>query len=297
LVLQDVSRDGRVLLSVEVLRFRMMILAPGQTAERDLAWLDASRPADLSADGKKILFREDAEAGGPNYSVFLRSTDGTPAVRLGEGVARQLSPDGKWALSVPVSAGPPRIVLLPVGAGEPRTIESQLDSYWFPDSRRLLLCGAEPGKQPACWVYDLESGRSRSLTPEGVAARPTRPISPDGKWVLVVRHQDSQWWLWPVDGGEPRPVTGLEADDVPYQWVGDGKAMYVRSTRRDDMFPRKIFTLDLATGRKQFLRSFGPSDLAGIETITPPFFSRDGRAYAYGDRQSLSALYLADGIT
>jgi Tol biopolymer transport system component len=296
LILEDVSRDGRLLLSAEVLKVRLMVQAPGETAERDLSWLDASRLQDISADGKTILFHEAGGGGGPNYSVFLRRTDGTPAVRLGEGAADQLSPDGKWAVSRSVVAGPPRIVLLPVGPGEPRTIESALDPYWFPDSRRLLLCGAEPGKQASCWVYDLESGRSRPITPEGVVSGPPRPISPDGKWILVVRNQDRQWWLWPVEGGEPRRVTGLGPDDFPYQWVGDGKAVYVRSDRRDDILPRKIFTLDLATGRKQFLRSFGPSDFAGISGIQPPLFSRDGQAYAYGYRQILSDLYVADAI-
>jgi hypothetical protein len=91
---------------------------------------------------------------------------------------------------------------------------------------------------------------------------------------------------------EPRHVTGLEPDHVPYQWVGDGKGVYVRSTRRDDILPRKIFTLGLATSRKQ-LWSIG---LGRVYGITPPWFSTDGQAYAYGYRQTLSDLYVAGGI-
>jgi hypothetical protein len=91
-------------------------------------------------------------------------------------------------------------------------------------------------------------------------------------------------------------VVGLEADDIPYQWAGDGKSMYVTSTHAEDVLPRRIYTLNLATGRKQFLRSFGPSDLTGIGGISPPFFSRDGQAYAYRYSQVLSDLYVADGV-
>ena len=297
LFLGDVSRDGRVLLSAEAQKGRLMVLPPGQTTERDLSWLDYPLLRDLSADGRTILFDEEGEGGGPNYSVFVRGTDGAPAVRLGDGYAGQLSPDGKWAMSSPVS-GPQRTVLLPIGPGEPRTLESSFGAKWFPDSKRLLLCGADPGKRPRCSVYDLESGRSRPLTPEGIGGGPFfgRPISPDGKWAIVMRNPERQWLLWPVEGGDPRPVVGLEADDIPFQWLGDGTSVYVTSTRAGDVLPRRIYTLNLATGRKQFLRSFGPSDLTGIGGIAPPFFSRDGQAYAYRYSQVLSDLYVADGI-
>jgi eukaryotic-like serine/threonine-protein kinase len=296
LLLADVSRDGRVLLSTEAQKGRLMVLPPGETVEHDLSWLDYPLLRDLSADGKTILFDEEGEGGGPNYSVFVRGTDGGPAVRLGEGYAVQLSPDGKWAMTVPLS-DPPRIVLVPIGAGEPRTIASDLRTKWLPDSKSLLLCGAEPGKRSRCSIYDIESGRSRPLTPEGIDTGSSfgQPVSPDGKWVLVVRNPERQWLLWSIEGGEPHPVTGLEGDDFPFQWLADGKSVYVTSTRAEDVLPRRVYTLDLATG-KQFLRSFGPSDLTGIGRIAPPYFSRDGRAYAYRYSQVLSDLYVADGI-
>ena len=37
--------------------------------------------------------------GGPKYAVYIRKTDGSPAIRLGEGNGLSLSPDGKWALA------------------------------------------------------------------------------------------------------------------------------------------------------------------------------------------------------
>ena len=98
LSLQDIWHDGRVLLTRENRRRGMTVLAPGETSERDFTWLDWSYPVSLSADGKSLLFVEQGEAGGANYAVYLRSTDGSPAVRLGDGSPAALSPDGKWVL-------------------------------------------------------------------------------------------------------------------------------------------------------------------------------------------------------
>src|SRR5262249_8666970 len=117
LLLQDVSPDGRVLLARENVRREVSGLLSGND-ERDLTWLDWSFPTDLSTDGKTFLLEEQGEGGGASYSVYLRNTDGTPAVRLGEGRAFALSPDQKWAISRHLDS-PGQLLLLPTKAGEP----------------------------------------------------------------------------------------------------------------------------------------------------------------------------------
>ena len=62
----------------------------------------------LSADGKTAVFTEQGEAGGPGYSVYLRKLDGSAPVRLGEGNALALSPDGKWVLTCSSARHPRR---------------------------------------------------------------------------------------------------------------------------------------------------------------------------------------------
>ena len=121
LTLQDVARDGRVLLTRDVPRVGMVGLAPGATKERDLSWLDWSAPRDLSADGSTLLFTESGEAGGDNYAAYIRKTDGTPAIRLGDGGAIALSPDLKWAIGG-LPRPPVQFYLLPTGAGEQRPL-------------------------------------------------------------------------------------------------------------------------------------------------------------------------------
>src|SRR5439155_649074 len=94
-----IAKDGRVLITRDVPRVGMVGVTAGNSKERDLSWLDWSAPKDLSLDGKKLLFTESGEAGGGNYSTYLRGTDGSPAVRLGDGLSFALSPDQRWVLS------------------------------------------------------------------------------------------------------------------------------------------------------------------------------------------------------
>src|SRR5215208_2323730 len=103
LSLQDIAADGRVLLAHGSHQPSVMALAPGASDERELTWMDFSWVADISADGRTILFVEQGVAGGPGYATYLRGTDRSPAVRLGKGLAFSFSPDGRWALAADVA--------------------------------------------------------------------------------------------------------------------------------------------------------------------------------------------------
>src|SRR5260370_25044486 len=92
---------------------------PGANQERDLSWFDFGDPRGLSSDGKLLLIGEVGEGGGSHYTTYLRPTDGSPAIRLGEGNAGALTDDdGKYALSR-VIGNPSKMYLLPA-QGAPR---------------------------------------------------------------------------------------------------------------------------------------------------------------------------------
>src|SRR5207302_7834614 len=101
--LLDVSRDGRIIVARQNNQREMRAFRPGETREHDLSWLDWTYPRDISPDGGTVLFDESGFGGGPNYSVFVRKTNGSPAVRLGGGNGQALSPDGKLAIAIPVT--------------------------------------------------------------------------------------------------------------------------------------------------------------------------------------------------
>ena len=156
--LEDVSRSGRVLVGHPNFRYDMVARAPGESKERELTWLGMSQVADLSKDGSRVLFTELPEGAGEGGSTYLRPTDGSPAVRLGDGVAQALSPDGKWALSILTS--PSRLVLLPTGAGQARDLTrpglTYLGGAWFIDSRRVLFAAESQRRRQG-----LRAGRRR----------------------------------------------------------------------------------------------------------------------------------------
>src|SRR6202008_3707402 len=95
-----------------------------EAKDRFWPWLGFSYPADISADGKTLLFDEEGgggslaygKSGGLSYAVYLRKTDGSPAVLLGEGAAIALSPDEKWVIAQ-TQQSPAQLNLLPTKAG------------------------------------------------------------------------------------------------------------------------------------------------------------------------------------
>jgi len=295
--LQDVSRDGRVLVTRDFGRSRILDRSPGETRERDLSWFDTSIAADLSADGTVLLFTEGGEgsAGGP--TVYLRKTDGSSAVRLGEGSALALSPDGRWALSTTNNNS--ELHLLPTGVGEARRIERHVESYqwagFLPDGKQILFAGREKGRSARLFVQDLEAGARglRPVTPEGAGAGYLgHVISPDGRFVTGPG-ADSRFLIYPVKGGTPTPIAGLTEGEVPAQWSADGQFLYVY---RPIEVPARISRLDLSTGRREPWKELLPDDLAGVNVINAVVLTRDGRSYAYSCGQFVSDLYLVEGL-
>ena len=87
-----------------------------------------------------------------------------------------------------------------------------------------------------------------------------------------------------MDGGEPRPISGIAKGDVPVQWTPDGRSLYVR---RWDEMPARVFRLDLGTGRRELWKQIMPADHTGVIEIRGILPTPDGRAYAYSYLRSL----------
>jgi Tol biopolymer transport system component len=291
LTIHDISRTGLVLLTADKTRMSIAALAPGETRERSLSWFDWSLVSDMSADGKKIVFSESGEAEGSLDSVFLRKTDGSPAVRLGDGGYGFLSPDGQWVLSFVGS--PAKLVLLPTGVGEPRQLTldeaDHRSAAWLPDSKSIVFTAADPGHDPRTYVLDIQGGKPRVLTPEGTSGS---QVTPEGNHV-VVQDLKHQVWLYPIAGGDPQKLAfALGADEVAIGFSADGKSLLVTMPG----IPMKIALVDLATGHSEVWREIALADPAGAQSITSIHFSADGKSYAYSTLRVLSDLYVVDGL-
>ena len=295
LVLHDIRPDGAVLLERATRRTELRGRFRGADAERDLSWLDLSMVTDLSADGRTVVFSESGEGGGAGYGVFTRATDGAPPVRLGEGRAMTISPDGRWVLTMPLF-GPPRIVALPTGAGTPRTLALGFARHawagWFPDGKRVVFSAAEAGQPMRAYVQDFEGGAIRPLTGE-VSMGPAL-VTPDGQRLLArTAGVSGQWQLYPIAGGAPQPAP-LNTYDRPLAFTSDGLALFVSPW--SETGPCRVERVDLATGQRTGWTEVRVEDKAGAGPMLPMVMTPDGQSYAYSVHRVLSELYLVRGL-
>ncbi|HTO89428.1 MAG TPA: protein kinase [Thermoanaerobaculia bacterium] len=290
-VLHDIARDGRVLLDVADWHQSVMLGTFGSPVETNVSWLDFSGAADISDDGKTLLLDESGRGGGARGSVYLRKTDGSPATRLGDGIPFSLSPDGKWAITTPGSSFD-RLVLLPTGAGEPKVLQEPGMTYraavWVPGSQRLVFMGQAVGRLARIYLQDVAGGAPRPVTPEGFGMG---PVSPDGKLVVAVG-SDGKLVLYPIEGGAPRTIPGLEAGEDVIRFDATGHAVFVAT---GDL-PLEIIRLDLESGRRERIGEINPSDRTGAGGIVSVALTADGRTYAYTIQRRLSTLYLVTGL-
>jgi Tol biopolymer transport system component len=296
LTLLDVSRAGRALVNRENWRGILVASAAGGP-ERDLSWLDTTVVTDISADGKTLLFGEMGEAGGARSAAYLRSMDGSPAVRLGDGVPTALSPDGTRVLTI-LHGATSRLLVVPTGAGQageiaPGPIVGYHWATFFPDGLRVLFAGNEAGHGARLYVQSLSGGSPRAVSAEGIRVFVGGlAIAPDGSQAAAVG-PDERIWLYPLGkGGDGRPLPGLAVGYIPVRWAADGRSLFVFRPRE---LPARVLRVSSEDGRSELWKSLMPSDPAGVTVITPLVISPDGKSYAYTFARSLSDLYLVDG--
>ncbi len=290
----DVARDGRVLLKRDANRQEVKAFINGDPRGRELSWFDFSLPAAISNDGKTLLFAEVGEAGGSTYSIYVRGTDGSPAIRLGDGNPQALSPDGAWVLAL-THATPAQLFLLPTKAGVRRSAtDDSIDHVaggFTPDGKQIVFAGNEPGKGVRLYIQDLAGGKPRTVSPEG-GGLPVILVSPDGKFVQGV-DTEGRRLLYPLDGGDPRPIPGIHPEEHLIGFSADSKSVFVHNFAG---LPSTITRVDLATGKRTDWKQIAPADAAGVDAIGGIGITPDEKSYVYSYSRTLSDLYVVEGL-
>ena len=262
--IEDISDDGKMLITQGTNHTTMMILDGKSTTQEigsQFAWTTS---AALSADGKTLLcYVGGFEASDPSDGVYLRKLDSSETTRLGPGKPLALSPDGKWALALQTKTQP-ALVLLSTSLGEAKTLPNPgIKEYhyasFFPDGRQIVFTGVEAreGAEIRSYVQNVNTGEVRPLTEEWTVAL---RVSPDGKSVITLQ-PDKTYYIQPLDGGEPRPIRGLESGDEPIQWSDDSRAVYVIGPGE---FATRIYRVNLATGSRRQVKEIDPPNKVGL---------------------------------
>jgi len=286
LQLHDIAQNGSALISSYKDSTSIVALPPGQSTERDLSWLDDVILFDLSADGRTFLFQYYGPGSGVNYNSYLGKTDGSPPVRLGEGAALALSPDGKWVITKLFQSH--QTVLQPTGVGQVRTLDregitDEGNDTWSPDGQHVLFTGMEEGHASRCYIQDVNGGKPQPLCPEGITHA---HMSPDGK--LLLAREGKDYVILRVDGADKRPVVGLDPDETIIRWSADSQALFVYRPRK----MIEVLLLDPVSGHKQLLHQISPSDPAGIIQFPVLRVSADGKSYIYHVVRKTSELFV-----
>ena len=291
IVMQDVARNGRVLLSTVNSRLGIVYSPPNGGAQRDLSWLDSSLVYELSNDGGSIVFVELSNGQGRNSAIYLRKTDGSPAVQLGYGNRPSLSPDGKWVACIHHERERSSLMLLPTGPGEsqfPKIEGMHFDGVeWFPDNKRILFTGNETGHPMRTWIYDLETSKTTPVTPEGTRGM---RVSPDGKWFITV--DPHKLLMTPVGGGSAKPVLDLQPGESVARWSGDGRYLFLQQREAGSI---KISRLEVAAQRRELWLVMKVPE-PGATFFGPLALSADGKACATTFQRDLANLFLVRGL-
>jgi hypothetical protein len=240
-----------------------------------------------------VLLSELLRGAGPAGSIYVRRTDGSDAVRLGDGYGEDLSPDGRWVLTTEVGRRQ-HWILLPTGAGSSRTLPAgplvaRMEANFLPDGRHVVFGGREKDRGPRIYLQNIDSGAMRAISPEGVET--TGLATLDSRH--VIGWTSGRLYQYAVDESPPIPLTYLASDDRPLQWSPDGSVLYVWRTAS---WPPVVDRVSTRTGRREPWKTIQPADPVGVDSVIRILVTPDGQSYCHDYVRLLSELFVVEGL-
>jgi hypothetical protein len=212
---------------------------------------------------------------------------------LGPGAAADISPDGRWVAAI--LSDDHDITLLPTGVGQPRTVTNHelhhQDAQWTVDGKALIVKGYRDSESIRFWVEDVDSARTRPITPPGLDGTIARIQGHD---YVVTHGTDGQGLLYPIEG-QPIPAEGLAATDTVVCGSAREAALFVIPHLGGQ--DRSIEKVDIESGQRQpFVRLTALGDNAFIAAPRWIHISADEREIVYTQQREMNALFLATGL-
>ena len=166
---------------------------------------------------------------------------------------------------------------------------------WLADSTRIVFTGDAADGKPRGYIQEVPSGLPRAITPPDVFLAARAPVRDDQ---TLLGRVGPAWLLFPIQGGEGRPVPALKPEDTPVQWSPDGRYVYAMESAGDVRSPAvDVFRIEITNGARVLWKTLSPSDPVGVETLRPTvLITPDARAYCYSYNRRLGDLFVVDGL-
>ena len=292
--LHDISSSGRALVSAEAAEFTTAVVEHRSNVERDLGGMGGAIQPRLTPDGSEIVVTDVFERGGSDYSVYVQKMAGGGPVKIGQGgYGSDISDDGKWALVVLPGKTPGNVQVIPVGAGQGKTLQWEgfqvTSANWFPDGKHILLFGNPAGLPVGLYMTD-DLGSTPKMLVKNVPA-----------WADVMR--DGQNLLLLVDGtlvqhsikdGSEKKLRSLQPGEVPVDWAKEPDHIFTQIASATEI---RIDKVDLASDQRETWQTFTPRHQQGAwlyvlqVSITP-----DGRWMLFNYQNQFGHFYASDTL-
>ncbi len=292
--LLDIAPDGRALISNEKFETEIVAIDPTTGKQRrGLEWFNGSGLADITPDGKAILFEEWGGPAGPLYLVVYRKLDGSAPVALGPGASPRFSPDGTMTAGQLLTI-PPQVVLNPIGLGESRRfslgeIVNLRTLSWFPDGKHLLLVASTEGQPFRTYQMDLAGGKPMPIGPPDFTAfaidKPAKRI--------VGRNSSGETVVFQIDTQKQEVIPGILEQEVVQSWTQDEQALLVVSS---STWEAQLSRVEVPTGKRTLLQKVQLDERAGSNYNLTICYAEGSRTYAFNTRRIFSTLYLVEGL-
>jgi Tol biopolymer transport system component len=290
----DQASNGRSLMMSGERHVGMAMVEHGTSHERDLTWLDFTFGPRISIDGSLILFTDESENSGSGYSVYVRKSDGSPAVRIGSGgFGTDISPDGKWALVVMPGDPAARVRIVPVGAGQPKVLHwdgfHPSWAHWFPDGQHIIMRASGPDQKSSTYITDVDGASPKYIGPTGefpgiAPDNHSYATIDDGKPVLKSLASDATTQIPKAEGAVP--------DERAIAWTTDSQHVFIGSPAPTGL---NIYRFDLQTGKRELWQTIKPADQIGLTPMNPAVaITPDGRWMVFTYTAVRSQLYRSD---
>jgi WD40 repeat protein len=293
--IQDIAESGRALISSDSDRRSMAAMQHGSPESRDLSWLDGSIIPVLSPDGSQLLFSDVSAAAGNDYATYVRKTDGSPAVHLGDG-GGGLDLNAKSALMVLVDDPDASIQIAPLAAGQIKKLNwsgfQPSLANWFPDGVHILIGDDQPGHPAGLYLTDVNGSTPKLLSPTEHVEFQQIVLAPDGDSLLILRN--GAWHSFSIQHNTARPLHGLQPGEDLVGWSADSNHVFTRTIKSGEI---EVSRLDIDSGKRETWQIWKPKNPAGVMfAATQIAITPDGHQMVFAFRALGGTLYRSDTL-